>query len=73
LVKVPDLFRYPKYWAHLRASLITMNRTDLIGDGPEHLISADDTKAYKYKNGQFNKVRGGRWDNRKGSQKLTKN
>ncbi|MFT4845741.1 MAG: hypothetical protein ACJA1S_000408 [Cellvibrionaceae bacterium] len=50
-----------------------MNRTDLIGDGPEHLISADDTKAYKYKNGQFNKVRGGRWDNRKGSQKLTKN
>jgi hypothetical protein len=37
------------------------------------LISADDTKAYKYKNGQFNKVPGGRRDNRKGSQKLTKN
>lgn len=62
----------PKNWAHLRASLITMNRTDLIGDGPDHLIPADDNQAYKYKNGQFNKARGGQWDNRKGSQKSNK-
>jgi radical SAM superfamily enzyme YgiQ (UPF0313 family) len=59
----------PKNWAHLRASLITMNRSDLIGDGPEHLIPTDDTKAYKIKNKAFNKARGGQWDNRKGSQK----
>jgi uncharacterized radical SAM protein YgiQ len=61
----------PKNWAHLRASLITMNRGDLIGDGPEHLIPTDDTKAYKTKGKAFNKARGGQWDNRKGSQKGT--
>jgi hypothetical protein len=57
LVKASDLFLYPKYWAHLDASLITMNRNNLI---------IDDAKAYKYKNEQYNKDRGGQRDDRKG-------
>lgn len=47
LVKAQGFFCYPKNWAHLRVSLITMNSTDLIGDATEHLTLGDDTKAKK--------------------------
>jgi uncharacterized radical SAM protein YgiQ len=55
----------PKNWAHLRASLLTMNRGDLIGNGPEHLVPTDDTRPSKHGKGQLQQARGGQWDNRK--------
>ena len=59
----------PKNWAHLRESLIKMNRADLIGDGPNQLIPEEDQKGYTKKRptnkGKFQKARGGQWDNRK--------
>ncbi|MGH1486951.1 MAG: YgiQ family radical SAM protein [Cellvibrionaceae bacterium] len=55
----------PKNWAHLRESLITMNRGDLIGNGPEHLVPADEKQGRRNNNrGSFQKARGGQWDNR---------
>jgi len=59
----------PKNWAHLRESLIKMNRPDLIGNGPEHLIPSDDKQGQRSNKGQFNKARGGQWDNRRKSSK----
>jgi len=55
----------PKNWADIRESLTAMNRTDLIGDGPQHLIPADDNQGRKNSRGGFNKARGGQWDTRK--------
>lgn len=58
----------PKNWAHLRDSLIKMNRADLIGSGPGQLVPEDDHKGYKKgaagTKGKFQKARGGQWDNR---------
>ncbi|MGH1439605.1 MAG: YgiQ family radical SAM protein [Cellvibrionaceae bacterium] len=66
----------PKNWAHLRESLIKMNRADLIGDGPDQLIPEEDQKGYAKKRpinkGKFQKARGGQWDNRHSPRKNKK-
>ncbi len=59
----------PKNWAHLRSSLLKMNRGDLIGNGPKHLIPEDDKQSYKKPQGKHYKARGGQWDNRKPTSK----
>ena len=59
----------PKNWAHLRTSLIEMNRPDLIGDGPDHLVPADEKQGRKNNRGKFQKARGGQWDNRRPKKK----
>jgi uncharacterized radical SAM protein YgiQ len=65
----------PKNWAHLRESLIKMNRPELIGDGDNCLIPTDDKQGRafnKSRKGQFQKARGGQWDNRKPIKKRNK-
>jgi len=63
----------PKNWDDIRESLHNMKRTDLIGDGPEHLIPASnsgyDKNGRKNSRGKFQQARGGQWDNRKGKKK----
>lgn len=61
----------PKNWAHLRESLLKMNRKDLIGNGANCLVPESDQAGQRQKNkGKFQKARGGQWDNRKPKKKL---
>jgi uncharacterized radical SAM protein YgiQ len=65
----------PKNWAHLRQSLLKLNRGDLIGDGPQHLVPPDEKlhrRNTKNNKGKFQKARGGQWDNRNIKKKKTK-
>lgn len=62
----------PKNWDDIRTSLKDMNRADLIGDGPQHLIPASDKPTRKGKE-RFNKARGGQWDNRAASKRNNSN
>lgn len=57
-----------KNWPYLRESLIKMNRSELIGDGPNQLIPAE-TKGQggrpaKKRSRPSNKARGGQWSSR---------
>lgn len=54
----------PKNWDAIRASLTEMKRTDLIGDGPQHLIPTTNQQGRKNPRGDFSQARGGQWDNR---------
>jgi uncharacterized radical SAM protein YgiQ len=54
----------PKNWDDIRVSLKDMGRSDLIGDGPQHLIPTHNLQGRKNANGGFNQARGGQWDNR---------
>ncbi len=57
----------PKNWDDIRASLQDMKRTDLIGDGPQHLVPSNNTSSRNsLRKGKqnFQKARGGQWDNR---------
>lgn len=62
----------PKNWDDIRESLTEMKRTDLIGDGPQHLIPTSNTPSRKNSKGGFNKARGGQWDNRKPTKRKKK-
>ncbi len=62
-----------KSWGFLRQALKQMNRADLIGNGAEQLIPAEEGRNRKGGSGKqparknshsFNKARGGQWDNR---------
>ncbi|MGB1192070.1 MAG: DUF3362 domain-containing protein, partial [Pseudomonadales bacterium] len=67
-----------KNWAYLRASLIKMNRAELIGDGPNQLVPAEksshrrgaqptgrrSTGAKKQGRKPSNKAVGGQWSSR---------
>ncbi len=58
----------PKNWAHLRESLLKMNRSDLIGDKEYQLVPEHDQKNHKINSKQnkgFQKARGGQWDSRR--------
>lgn len=61
-----------KNWAHLRASLIKMNRSDLIGNGPNQLVPEENAKPPRgthnrasatrtNRRSPSNKARGGQW------------
>jgi len=54
-----------KNWGHLRESLIAMNRQDLIGNGPEHLVPEHNVPQRRNSGKGYQKARGGQWDNRK--------
>jgi len=63
----------PKNWDDIRSSLQEMGRSDLIGDGTQHLVPTNNTQGRKNSKGKskegFNKARGGQWDNRKPNKK----
>ena len=63
-----------KNWNMLRESLVSMKREDLIGDGPNQLVPSENAKgrARGKNNGQWQKARGGQWDNRKPTNKGNK-
>lgn len=58
-------------WGVLRDALRKMNRSELIGNGPNQLVPAEekstDNRRPNQKNGkgQYQKARGGQWDNRR--------
>jgi len=54
----------PKNWDMIRESLQDMKRTDLIGDGPQHLVPSGTKPGRKNSKGKFQQARGGQWDNR---------
>lgn len=56
-----------KNWAYLRESLIKMNRSELIGDGPNQLVPAEASHNRRGGGGRKlpgNKARGGQWSSR---------
>lgn len=64
-----------KNWAYLRASLIKMNRSELIGNGPNQLVPAEESSnrpkgpkrggnAVNKRRKPINKARGGQWSGR---------
>lgn len=64
-----------KNWAYLRASLIKMNRSELIGSGPNQLVPAEESpsrpkgpkrggKSVNQRRKPINKARGGQWSGR---------
>lgn len=65
----------PKNWAHLRESLLKMNRSDLIGDAEHQLVPNENSPLSRnhmqQKNNSqgFQKARGGQWDNRKATKR----
>ncbi|WP_419835508.1 YgiQ family radical SAM protein [Endozoicomonas atrinae] len=59
-----------KNWPFLRQALRDMNRSDLIGSGKHQLIPEEESKGQRrsgqrvHSQGEFQKARGGQWDNR---------